>query len=370
MVKMSEKLNIRSQSMLGTHHSWAITMRNLLTQFQEKGHKLYLTTTNGKESIPENLLPRVGRDIAIPDLDICYTLPRNFKDRFSKKSKLKLAIYNYETSEFPRMWRGDINHIDYALPSSNFSKQVFVDGGWPESKCIVVPHGINPITPDEFAAVETYKLKTSKKFKFLNVSIPHHRKNIDILIESYYLTFSNQDDVCLVLKTSLDKPKQSFEVDVADIIRKMQKRHANRPGGLPQIELITSRVPDMLSLYKACDVLVSATSSEGFGLPLLEAMDAGKLVIAPKCTGQLDFLNIDNSLLVDVKEIDAGKEYQYWIQTPGAKTYQPIVGDLSRAMLVAYQAHPALIVKFKPEMERVCRQFTWSNAADQILSIK
>ena len=367
---MEDKLNIRSHSMLGTHHSWAITMRQLLNQFQTKGHKLYLKTTNGKDFIPGNLLSRLDREIANADIDICYTLPRNFKDRFSKKSKLKLAIYNYESSILPRMWLNDINYVDYVLPSSNFSKEVFVNSGWPESKCIVVPHGIVRVDKESYNNLEPFKLKTQKKFKFLNVSIPHYRKNMDLLIDCYYRTFSSEDDVCLVLKTSLEKPKQRFEVDVTQIIREAQKRHAKRPGGLPHIEIIQSRIPDMNALYKACDAVISTTSSEGFGLPLLEALDVGKLVIAPRCTGQLDFLNIDNALFVDAKEIDASGKYQYWIESPGAKIHLPIADSVCETMLKAYNFSSVILQKFYPEMERVCQQFTWENAANKILEIK
>jgi glycosyltransferase involved in cell wall biosynthesis len=367
---LEQKLNIRSKSFLGTHHSWAVTMRHLLTQFQNKGHKLYLTSTNGKDLMPESLLARLDRDLATPDIDICYTLPRNFKERFKPKSKLKLAIYNYESTILPKMWLSDIRYVDYVLPSSNFSKEVFVNSGWPEEKCIIVPHGIVRTSPEAWDAVKPYEFKNKKTFRFLNVSIPHYRKNIDLLVDCYYKTFSGEDDVCLVLKTSLAKPKQRFEVDVAQVIRDAQAKHKDRPGGLPHIEIIQNRVEDMNSLYKACDVVVSATSSEGFGLPLLEALDVGKLVIAPRCTGQLDFLNDNNSLLVDVKEIDAGSKYQYWIESPGAKIYLPIADYLSQAMLMAYRNHAVISHKFRPEAERVCQEFTWEKAADKILSLK
>lgn len=356
--------------MLGTHHSWAVTMRSLLTKFQEGGHKLYLTSANGTDSIPENLMPRINRDLAIPDLDICYTLPVNFKDRFKKKSKLKLAIYNYESSILPKTWLKDINYVDYVLPSSNFSKEVFVNSGWPEAKCVVVPHGIEALSPEEEVAVKPHELKTKKTFKFLNVSIPHHRKNIDLLVDCYYRSFSGEDDVCLVLKTSLAKPRHRFEVDVAQIIRDAQARHKDRPGGLPHIEIVQGRIENMLSLYKATDVLVSATSSEGFGLPLLEALAAGKLVVAPRCTGQLDFLNDNNSLLVGVKEVDAGSKYQYWVESPGAKIYLPIADYLSEAMIIAYRNHVGLTHKFSQESRRVCQEFTWDKAAEKILQIK
>jgi glycosyltransferase involved in cell wall biosynthesis len=271
---MEEKLNIRSHTMLGTYHSWAITMRELLTQFQNRGHKLYLTSANGKDALSPNLLPRLSRDLAAPDLDICYTLPRNFKDRFKTKSKLKLGMYNYESSILPKMWLNDIKYVDYVLPSSNYCKEVFVNSGWSEAKCKVIPLGINRVSTEDFAAIKPYPLKTEKTFKFLNVSIPHHRKNIDLLIECYYRTFSGEDDVCLVLKTQLLKPRNRFEADVAQMIRDAQARHKDRPGGLPHIEIIQSRVEDMAALYKACQVVVSATASEGFGLPLLEALDS------------------------------------------------------------------------------------------------
>jgi glycosyltransferase involved in cell wall biosynthesis len=267
------------------------------------------------------------------------------------------------------MWLNDIKYLDYALPSSQYSKEIFVNGGWPESKCIVVPHGINRTSPESFAALEPYKLKTEKSFKFLNVSIPHHRKNIDLLVDCYYRTFSGEDDVCLVLKTSLTKPKHKFEADVGSIIREAQVRHKDRPGGLPHIEIIQSRIEDMNSLYKACQVVVSATAAEGFGLPLLEALDVGRLVIAPRATGQLDFLNDENSLLVPTREFDADARYQYWIESPGAKVSAPIPDYLCNNMLFAYKGYQTLVDKFKAKAEETCAQFTWENAAKKILEI-
>ncbi len=356
--------------MLGTHHSWAITMRNLLLQFKSKGHKLYLKSINGKDFIPPDLLSRVDRDIAIPDIDICYTLPRNFYSRFKKKSKLKMAIYNYETEIMPKMWLDSIKHVDFVLPSSNFSKEVFVNSGWPESKCVVVPHGINL---DDFSTEETFKLKTDRKFKFLNISIPHYRKNIDLLIDAYYTTFSDKDDVCLVLKTSLDMPKDrkpyNFEIDVRNAIKLLQAKHKDRPGGLPRIEIIQQNLPSMIPLYKACDALISTSSSEGFGLPLLEGLAAGNLVIAPRCSGQLDFLNNQNSLLMDVESIDAGSKYQYWIASPGAKTFIPKKELIIESMLMAYRNSLLLKQKFAEEAKNTCQKFTWESAATKITDL-
>ncbi len=360
------KLNIRSKTMLATSHSWSCVMRHLLSEFQNQGHKLYLTSTNGTELIPNSLKKRLDRDIKVPDIDLCYTVPRNFQERFEKKSKLKLAIYNYETDKFPSSWLKEAKYVDYILPSSYFSKQIFIEAGWPEKKCIVIPHGINL---QDFKISTMYPLQTKKSFKFLNISIPHYRKNIDLVLESYYEAFSNQDDVCLVLKTSFKKPKYKFEVDLSTLILNVQKKYQNKAGGLPEVEIVQEHVENIIPLYNSCHVLISASSTEGFGLPLLEALAANKIVIAPKCTGQLDFLNIENSLLVNVKEIEADEKLQYWTVTPGAKTYFPIKDDLIQAMNRAYN-DKTLSEKFQSERLKTIENFTWTKAAQKILDLQ
>lgn len=360
-------MNIRSKTMLGTHHSWSVTMRNLLLQFQNQGHKLYLESINGLAEVPSALKSRVNRKINIPDLDIAYTMPRNFQQRFEKKSKKKMAIYNYETDKLPKMWLDAIRYVDYVLPSSNFSKQVFIDAGWPDKKCVVIPHGINL---SEFQSANKYPLLTNKKFNFLNVSIPHYRKNIILLLEAYYNTFSEEDDVCLVLKTNLDKPVgrnlYTFEIDLKKEIISLQQKYQKK---LPSVEIVQASIPNMVDLYKSCDVLVNTASSEGFGLPLLEGLASGNLVIAPRCSGQLDFLNDKNSLLIDVKEINADEKYQYWHPTLGAKTWLPEIDSLSEQLLKAYQNKDKLKQQFVAETERVINKFTWEAAAKQILEL-
>lgn len=361
------KYKIRTMTMLGTHHSWAVTMRNLLDNMIKDGHSCYLNSINSYSICPPEWKPYLNKEIDNPDLDFCYTAPKFFSSRFKKKSKVKAVIYNYETSILPPGWKNLHQHVDFIFPSSNFSKQVFADGGWPENKMIVIPHGINK---EDFVSEKKYALSNNKPFRFLNVSIPHYRKNIDLLVEAYYEAFLNNNNVCLVLKTTLERPKNrrpyTFECDVINIIKSLQLKYS-KLGNLPQIEIITEKIPNMADLYNSCDVLVSASSSEGFGIPLLEALAANKVVIAPRATGQLDFLNDKNSLLVDVKEIEADERYQYWTVTKGAKTFLPEKEDLKAKMLDAYNKNYLPI--FKNEMESTVAKFSWKNASDQIISL-
>jgi glycosyltransferase involved in cell wall biosynthesis len=213
---------------------------------------------------------------------------------------------------------------------------------------------------------ERLKLNNNRKFKFLNISIPHHRKNIDLLIEAYYSAFKKEDDVSLIIKTSLAKPKTEFECNFIEILKEAQKKFGSN---VPQIEVITDQIDDMSKLYNSCDSIVSASSSEGFGLPLLEGLLFEKIVIAPNCTGQLDFLNKDNSILVDVKEVPAGKKYQYWRPSSGAKTYMPSADSIAESMLKAYKGNVSFKENLHSISDFVATNYTWKHSSDRILEL-
>src|SRR5208282_1378198 len=55
---------------------------------------------------------------------------------------------------------------------------------------------------------------------------------------------------------------------------------------------------DYYALFSAADCYVSLHRAEGLGLPMAEAMSLGKPVIATGYSGNTDFMNHTNSLLV------------------------------------------------------------------------
>lgn len=337
------------------------------------GHDPYIQSINKYSCVPKEWDQFCKRDTNDADLDICYTAPINFESRFSQSAKVKAAIYNYETIPLPTVFGDAYKHVDYILPSSKFSKRVFAEADWPEEKLVVVPHGINI---EDFNDKRTIQLRNKNTFRFLNVSIAHYRKNIPLLVEAYYDAFTSKDDVCLVIKTqvtpTMGKKRNRFEQLVARDIAILQDnliKAGRDEKTLPLIELVEEKFPSMVPLYNSCDALVSASSAEGFGIPLLEGLAADMIVIAPRCTGQLDFLNDKNSLLVDVATMKAPASYQYWTITDKAWTYMPIRSSLSMQMRNAYDNHKALKEKFDEERVATLEKFTWENAAKQVLEL-
>jgi len=106
----------------------------------------------------------------------------------------------------------------------------------------------------------------------------------------------------------------------AELIIKVNSVHHNQPAmeelrrqadGLPVrfLEKTLSR-PEVYSLINACDCFVSLHRSEGFGLAMAEAMYLGKPVVATGYSGNVDFMNESNALIVDheIGEVPAGCE--------------------------------------------------------------
>lgn len=145
--------------------------------------------------------------------------------------------------------------------------------------------------PDEMVASRQYFGLNESAFVFLycfDMSSTSARKNPLGLIEAYYRAFGRDPRVQLVLKISRgeQQPKER------ETILRMAEL-----TGVRVIDCVYSRAVT-LDLIRRCDCYVSLHRSEGLGLTMAEAMLLGKPTIATGYSGNLDFMNDDNSLLV------------------------------------------------------------------------
>ena len=190
--------------------------------FIAAGHNVDFIPTDKDIYFPKDLNPYLKQaPYGNYDIQISYTQPGNWKEYFKYSGK-KFAIWNFEYQLaqgspgllLPGFGKNHV-HVDMIFPSSQFSKKVFMDMGVPESKLIVIPHGVDV---EKFQTKEKWTLKTKKSKKILlNIMQPHTRKNIPAALEVYGRAFTNKDDVCLVCKVFV-KNKKNNQFDVVTIL--------------------------------------------------------------------------------------------------------------------------------------------------------
>lgn len=377
-------MNICWFGFLGKNFSWSIVAQNLSRELIKLGHNVDLFSTNGIQHFPNDLLPNLKgyieegtlvshdnyNDLISSKLDknydmqLSYTALKNFPNYFVRGNKNRFGIWNYETTILPKAFAKYYKSVDKVLPSSKFSKDIFTSNGMPEDHQVVIPHGIYP---DKFKNSLKYPLKTKKKYKILvNIAQPHLRKNIPNVLKAYGKAFTKKDDVCLILKVSKKSPQITTDsVPFNEIYKEFREEYRN----CGEIEIIDQFIEDIESIYNACDIVFSMSHAECFWMPGLEGFGANKIVIAPRYGGQLDFMNDDNSLLIDGKEIRADVRMQYWEPSPYAKVFEPDVDKAAYLLKEAVKNYGDYHSKFSPKMQELSLEYTWENAAKKIIGL-
>jgi glycosyltransferase involved in cell wall biosynthesis len=112
------------------------------------------------------------------------------------------------------------------------------------------------------------------------------------------------------------------------------------------------------SLVNECQIYISLHRSEGYGLTLAEAMSLGKPVIATAYSGNMDFMNESNSVLVPYELVPVGDDaYPYqndslWAQPDiafAARAVRELSIDLERRMNLGNKARQDVTSEFTME---------------------
>jgi len=126
----------------------------------------------------------------------------------------------------------------------------------------------------------------------------YERKNPEALVEAFKKAFGDRSDVYLLIKSTHAKYRPDEATKLKSLI-----------GSAKNIELrdIFISSENMMSLINLCDCYVSLHRAEGLGLGMAEAMAIGKPVIATNYSGNLEFMDNNNSCLVSYKKIPIKK---------------------------------------------------------------
>jgi glycosyltransferase involved in cell wall biosynthesis/tetratricopeptide (TPR) repeat protein len=272
-----------------------------------------------------------------------------------------IVMQPWEFGAIPRDWLEPMQHrVDEIWAYTEFVRQTYIQCGVPPEKVFVIPCGVHP---GKFhPGVPRANLATHKKFKFLFVGGTILRKGPDVLLNAYLRTFTDKDDVCLVIKDFGGRDVYKGQT-IERSIREAQAR-----SGAPEIlHLTEDMTPDELpGLYGACDCLVHPYRGEGFGLPVLEAMAVGLPVIVTEGGSTDDFAPANVAYRIPSKSV----EVPNWAgpELVGSPTWlEPDQGVLEQRMRAVFQDPEAGRRMGRAASAHVHQSWTWDCAATRVL---
>jgi hypothetical protein len=239
----------------------------------------------------------------------------------AEAGKRILGYTVWESDRLPGAWPGFLNQMPRILVPSTWNKEVFRRSGV-TCRIGIVPHlykaGIKP----DFSLIRDV---AEKDYVFYAVEEWRARKGMAKTICTYLNTFTGDDPVLLLLKTSclIDRPsfltqlrrsraiyqrlrrllKVPLEVSIRPsaerLVNSLLKKHKN-PA---RIRLITGWISDggVAGIHHRGDCYISLSSGEGWGLSPFYAAANGNPVIMTGYGGQLDYLPEKDAFLVEYR---------------------------------------------------------------------
>jgi glycosyltransferase involved in cell wall biosynthesis len=275
-------------------------------------HKDHVVSLTGQDQA-DTLIVAVNADRVNSIINCGY-------DMLFQKAKKKIGYWWWETEDFPRRWIYACYYFDEIWVATDFIKRSL-------EKVIPIPVKLVP--------------------PLLNLDIQASRTPIpsipDLKGESYLLTIfdgysiihrKNPFGALAAFKAASKKlsPSNNPHLLIKAINISLENRqeleeelHGHR------FSIISDYISkeELLDLIGNCTALISLHRSEGLGLNMIDAMLLEKPVIATKYSGNLDFMNKDNSYLIDGKYVETTMKHGVY---QGSRWMEPDIDQAAEAI--------------------------------------
>jgi glycosyltransferase involved in cell wall biosynthesis len=199
----------------------------------------------------------------------------------------RIGIWGWETNSIPSRWAPAFELVDEIWVYSRFMAENI--GAATSVPVIALPPPVQAPT----VASEPLRLGVPDGYLFLFVFdylSTIQRKNPIGLIEAFKRAFEPGEGPRLLIKT-INAPLRPLAEEAV-----LWEAHGREDIRVIDRSLSAAERDGVMA---GCDCYVSLHRSEGFGLTMAEAMAIGKPVIATGYSGNVDFMNAENSYLVD-----------------------------------------------------------------------
>jgi glycosyltransferase involved in cell wall biosynthesis len=216
------------------------------------------------------------------------------------RGRYNIGCWFWELSYFPKEWYPSFGFFDELWAPTSFIQDALSRVS--PVPIVRMPLALSPelelvqgISRGDFGLPEGHFLFLS----IIDFASFMERKNPLGLIEAFKIAFREKENAALILKVAHSK---QYPAESEALMRACGK------SNIRILDRMFSR-QELNTLLSFCDCYVSLHRSEGFGIPIAEAMTLGKPVIVTGYSGNMDFTTLSNSFLVKFKLTEISRDY-------------------------------------------------------------
>ena len=261
--------------------------------------------------------------------------------------------YNvWESTRYSEQFFQQLLTLDELWVPTQWQKQISIEQGYPANKIFVIPEGVDGRT-----FKPTSRPQKKNKFTFIIVGRWDYRKGVKESIEGFLKAFPNNNEVELLI--NVENP---YPVDGMNSTEERLKHYNLEDPRIKILKFLDRK--QYIKLLQNANVLISCARSEGWNLPLIEALGCGTPSIYTKCSGQLEFTE-NKGLGVDIlgeEPATNNENLSYEHNIPG-NFYTPDINDLVKKIKDSYNNYN-LWKKWHLQRSKIIREeFSWKNQA-------
>jgi autotransporter strand-loop-strand O-heptosyltransferase len=265
----------------------------------------------------------------------------------------KIAYNVWESTLQPEHFFNKLKEYDQIWVPSQWQAECTIAQGMPSDKVKVVPEGVdvNTFYPEDPKTVLDY---VDGRFKFVVFGRWDYRKSTKEIIETFLKEFKPNEPVDLII--SIDNP---FSGDGHKTTEDRLQAYSFTDERI-KVKHFPSR-EDYITYMKNGHVFLSCARSEGWNLPLIEAMACGTPSIYSACCAQMEFAKgkgLPVKVLGERPALDAN--YNHFNSVVG-NYYEPDFEDLARIMRDAFENYTDHKKRAIYEAKLIHRDFNWEH---------
>jgi glycosyltransferase involved in cell wall biosynthesis len=248
----------------------------------------------------------------------------------------------------------------YQLSQMN---RVFAFGGWAEK--VMIRSGVTaPITKIHCGADRSVFSESpfpSGPTTFINAGKWEIRKGHDILPTAFRRAFNKDDDVRLLMLCSNPflNEKESLEWEhnyienLGDQVKIVPRQHTQA---------------DVAKVFASAHCGVFPSRGEGWNMEAMELLSMGRHVIATKCSAHTDFLDSNNSTLIDVRGLESAYDGKWFFgQGKWSSIDDQAIDNIAASMRLIHELRKSGQLGINMAGIQTTERLSWQSSAKEIL---